>query len=71
MRRSSMKRAKLVGVRRNALIVAGNSGRTELEPLVSNWLDNPDPGVAQAARLASRLLGGPAPRREDGPESPT
>ena len=71
MRRSSMKRAKLTGVRRNALIVAGNSGRAELEPLVSKWLGDDDPGVAQAARLASRQLRAPGPPREDGPGSPT
>ncbi len=71
MRRSSMKRAKLAGVRRNALIAAGNSARGELEPLVSKWIDDTDPGGAEAARLASAQLRAPGPRREDGPGSPT
>lgn len=71
LRRSAMKRAKLTGLRRNALIAAGNSGRAELEPLVAAWRDDPDPGVAGAARRASRRLRGRGPLRADDPGSPT
>jgi len=76
LRRSSMKRAKLPGIRRNALIAAGNAV-VEGEPardllcVVDAWLGDPDPGVASAARGASRLLRARVPRSAGGPESRT
>ncbi len=76
LRRSAMKRARLAGLRRNALIAAGNStpGSSEggeLLPVVESWLGDADEGIATAARGASERLRGRAPRPAGGPESPT
>jgi epoxyqueuosine reductase len=54
--RSPLKRARPVGLWRNALIAAGNSGRAALVPSVERWLGHPDPGVAGAAAWASERL---------------
>ncbi len=62
LRRSALRRAKPAGLRRNALIAAGNSGRAELLPRVERHLADADPGVAAAARWArQRLLSSAAP----------
>lgn len=60
LRRSAIKRAKPEGLRRNALVAAGNLGSPELIPLVERFLEDPDPGVAEAARWASARLTAPA-----------
>ncbi len=57
LRRSAVRRAKTAGVRRNALLAAGNSGDPGLLPLVRRHLESPEPGVAAAARFASARLG--------------
>ena len=78
--RSPLKRTKPVGLWRNALIAAGNSGRHELLERVEAWLDHPDAGVREAAAWASaRLRAGaqgsptsarPRPGRADGASRP-
>jgi epoxyqueuosine reductase len=71
LRRSAIKRAKLEGLRRNALVAAGNLGSLELIPLVERFLKDPDPGVAEAARWASARLTALARPRRVSQGSPT
>jgi epoxyqueuosine reductase len=71
LRGTALRRAKPAGLRRNALLAAGNSALAELLPRVERFLADPDPGVAQAARLASERLRAPAPRPAAAPGSPT
>jgi epoxyqueuosine reductase len=62
VRRSALRRPKLAGLRRNALIAAGNSGEASLLPLVERWLGASDVGIADAARFArARLSRAPSP----------
>ena len=68
---SAMRRLRPAGLRRNALLAAGNSDCAELLPRVERFLGDPDPGVAQAARLASERLRAPVPQPADAPGSPT
>jgi epoxyqueuosine reductase len=70
LRGSAMKRAKLAGLRRNALVAAGNSGDAALLAVVERWLDASDPGVADAARYAVERLSGPR-SRPTSPADPT
>ena len=56
LRRSALRRAGPAGLRRNALIAAGNSGEPGLLALVDRWLDAEDPAVADAARWAHARL---------------
>ncbi len=70
LRRSALRRAQPAGLRRNALIAAGNSGDTSLLPLVERWLDASDAGIADAARFAQARLSG-EPSLPRAPASPT
>jgi epoxyqueuosine reductase len=56
LRDSAMRRARAAGVRRNALVAAGNSAEPALLPWVERWLDAPDPVLADAARWAADRL---------------
>jgi len=58
LRHSAMKRAGLAGLRRNALVAAGNSGDSALLPAVKRWLDSSDAAIADAARFAVERLSG-------------
>ena len=71
LRRSALRRARLAGLRRNALVAAGNSGLAELAPLVEGYRDDPDPGIARAADWASARLRALAPPRAASPGNPT
>lgn len=53
---TAIKRIKLRGLLRNACIAAGNSGRTELIPLLKNLLGHPEPVVRGHAVWALRRL---------------
>jgi epoxyqueuosine reductase len=56
-RGSAIRRTKRSGLRRNALIAIGNSGRTEFLPLLEKAASDEDETVADSARWAkSRLL---------------
>jgi len=56
LRGSALKRAQLVGLRRNALVAAGNSGDASLLPCVERWVDASDAGIADAARYSLARL---------------
>ena len=55
-RGSPIKRAKWSGLRRNALIAIGNSGKGELSTVAERAAADPDPAVAEAARWAKNKL---------------
>ncbi len=69
LRGSAIAWARPAGLRRNALIAAGNSGDPSLLPAVARWLDSPDESLAEAARWAVQRIS--APRPPGGPGSPT
>ena len=56
LRGSALRRAKLAGVRRNALIAAANTGNASWLPRIERHRDDPDPGVASAAAWAAQRL---------------
>lgn len=56
LRGSAMRRTKAAGVRRNALVAAGNSGDATLLAAAHRHLSDADAGVAAAARYAVRRL---------------
>jgi epoxyqueuosine reductase len=60
-RGSPIRRAKLSGLRRNAVIAMGNSGNAKFASTLKRLFDDPDPLVAEHARWAlSKLETGPA-----------
>ncbi len=73
LRGTSIRRAKISGLRRNALVAAGNSGDPTLLSVVERHLSSPDAGVGEAARWASRLLKKPSrrPPERASPDRPT
>ncbi len=55
-RGSPVRRAKLSGLRRNAVIVMGNSGDKKFVPTLKKLSEDPDPSVAEHARWALAAL---------------
>ena len=55
-RRSPIRRAKLSGLRRNAVIAMGNSGDKKFLPTLKKLCDDPDSSVAEHARWAVTRL---------------
>jgi epoxyqueuosine reductase len=64
-RGSPIRRTKLSGLRRNAAIALGNSGRSDSVPLLERMTEDSDEIVAEAARWASKQL---KKRDQAGPE---
>ena len=56
-RGSPIRRTKLGGLRRNAVLAMGNSGRPEFVPALEQLQEDGDPVVAEAAEWALRKLG--------------
>ncbi len=56
-RGSPVRRARLSGLRRNAVIAMGNSGDTKFIPILDRLCSDPDPAVAEHARWARTRLG--------------
>ena len=57
-RGSPVRRAKLTGIRRNAVIAMGNSGERKFLPLLRELENDPDPVIAETAKWASKKLAG-------------
>jgi len=55
-RGSPVRRAKLTGLRRNAVVAMGNSGDRKFVPTLKRLCDDPDPIVAEHARWAVAAL---------------
>src|ERR1700674_3417332 len=55
-RGSPVRRAKLSGLRRNAVIAMGNSGDKKFVPTLKKLCEDPDPAVAEHARWAAKTL---------------
>jgi epoxyqueuosine reductase len=55
-RGSPVRRTKLIGLRRNALIAMGNSGNRDFLPMLQRFANDPDPVIAESAQWASRQL---------------
>ncbi len=62
-RKSPVKRAKLVGLRRNLAVALGNTGSPEAVPVLSLALDDPEPLVRGHAAWALGRIGGAAARQ--------
>jgi epoxyqueuosine reductase len=62
-RGSPVRRAKLSGLRRNAVIAMGNSGNTKFAPTLKKLSDDSDPVVAEHARWAAATLERSSPQR--------
>jgi epoxyqueuosine reductase len=59
-RRSTVRRAKRSGLRRNAVIAMGNSGDERFGPLLQRLKTDEDPVVAESAEWAAKRLSGVA-----------
>src|SRR5580700_9501268 len=59
-RGSPVRRAKLSGLRRNAVIAMGNSGNKKFAPTLMKLSDDPDPVLAESARWSLEQLSTPA-----------
>jgi len=57
-RKSPMKRAKLLGLKRNAAVVLGNIGNPEDVPALTRALDDPEPLMREHAASALARVGG-------------
>ena len=68
---SALERTGPDGLRRNALVAAGNSAAPALLPAVECWLGASDPVLADAARWAFDRLSAPPRPRSAEPENPT
>jgi epoxyqueuosine reductase len=55
-RRSPIRRAKLIGLKRNAVIAMGNSGNAKFLPTLREFAGNADPVLAEHARWAIEKL---------------
>jgi epoxyqueuosine reductase len=55
-RGSLIRRAKLSGMRRNAVVAMGNSGQEEFRPALQKLTQDEDPVVAEHARFALERL---------------
>jgi epoxyqueuosine reductase len=55
-RGSPVKRAKLPGLKRNAVIAMGNSGDLRFEPLLAELAGSEDPVLAETAAWAQEKL---------------
>ncbi|MGA8540102.1 MAG: tRNA epoxyqueuosine(34) reductase QueG, partial [Terriglobales bacterium] len=55
-RRSPIRRAKLSGLRRNAVIAMGNSGNKKFMPTLKKLSEDPDRVVAEHASWALKTL---------------
>jgi epoxyqueuosine reductase len=55
-RGSPIRRAKLTGLRRNAIIAMGNSGNRQFLPTLERLREDDDPVVAESAEWASGRL---------------
>ena len=71
LRGSALRRTKLAGLRRNALVAVANRRAVELLPLVERYRRDPDAGVARAAQWAATRLRALAPSPADAPGDPT
>jgi epoxyqueuosine reductase len=54
---SPMKRAKLRGLKRNAVVVLGNAGAADDVALLTRGLEDPEPLVREHAAWALRRIG--------------
>jgi epoxyqueuosine reductase len=68
-RRSAVRRAKRTGLRRNAAIAMGNSGREEFLPLLETLADDEEEIVAESAGWAIQHLKAAAVTRASEPKS--
>jgi len=66
-RRSPVKRAKLSGLRRNAAIAMGNSGKNKFVPTLRRLSHDKDETVAEAAKWALGQLGDANSQRDNHP----
>jgi epoxyqueuosine reductase len=63
-RGSAIRRTKLSGLRRNAVIAMGNTGNVKFLPTLKRLCDDPDAVVASHAGWAVRKFGGEATHRK-------